>query len=123
MPETTCVSHSSTESEIISLEHALRNDALPILSFWDTVVDIFAVDSTPKLNVPRNDKNLGGGAAHKGRKPGTLPPAAEPTVQKSGASTRKPQNYRQNGEVGSGGKNHVLIGSGELVRKIKRVSY
>ena len=35
------VSHSSTESEIISMEIALRSEAIPILSFWDLVVDVF----------------------------------------------------------------------------------
>ncbi len=37
----TVVSHSSTESEIISMEIALRSEAIPILSFWDLVVDVF----------------------------------------------------------------------------------
>ena len=38
----TCASHSSTESEIISLEHALRNEALPVLSLWDLVIDVYS---------------------------------------------------------------------------------
>ena len=36
----TVVSHSSTEAEIVSLEIALRTEALPILSFWDLVRDV-----------------------------------------------------------------------------------
>ena len=36
----TVVSHSSTESEIISMEIALRSEAIPILSFRDLVVDV-----------------------------------------------------------------------------------
>ena len=32
-----CVSHSSTEAEIISLEHAMRNEALPLIALWDIV--------------------------------------------------------------------------------------
>ncbi len=29
-----CVSHSSTESEIIALDHAMRNEGIPILGFY-----------------------------------------------------------------------------------------
>ena len=36
------VSHSSTESEIIALEHGLRTEGLPMLSLWDVVLHIFA---------------------------------------------------------------------------------
>ena len=32
--------HSSTESEIIALEEAVRTEGLPILTFWETVVAI-----------------------------------------------------------------------------------
>ena len=34
----TSVSHSSTESEIISLDAGLRLEALPALEFWDLIV-------------------------------------------------------------------------------------
>ena len=34
------VSHSSAESEIVSLEVNLRTEAIPILSFWDLVVEV-----------------------------------------------------------------------------------
>ena len=37
----TVVSHSSTGSELISMEIALRTEATPILSFWDLVIDAF----------------------------------------------------------------------------------
>ncbi len=37
----TVVSHSSTESEIISMEVALRTEVIHILSFWDLVIDVF----------------------------------------------------------------------------------
>ena len=33
----TAVFHSSTESEIIALEEAVRTEGLPILTFWETV--------------------------------------------------------------------------------------
>ena len=32
------VSHSSTESEIISLDAGLRLDGIPALDFWDLIV-------------------------------------------------------------------------------------
>ena len=35
------VSHSSTESEIISLDTALRLDGLPALELWDLIVSVF----------------------------------------------------------------------------------
>ena len=37
----TSVSHSSTESEIISLDTGLRLDGLPALEFWDLIVSVF----------------------------------------------------------------------------------
>ena len=37
----TAVSHSSTESEIISLDKGLRLDGLPALELWDLIVSVF----------------------------------------------------------------------------------
>ena len=37
----TAVSHSSTESEIISLDTGLRLDGLPALEIWDIIVSVF----------------------------------------------------------------------------------
>ena len=37
----TAVSHSSTESEIISLDTGLRSDGLPALELWDLIVSVF----------------------------------------------------------------------------------
>ena len=37
----TAVSHSSTESEIISLDTVLRLDGLPALELWDLIVSVF----------------------------------------------------------------------------------
>ena len=37
----TAVSHSSTESEIISLDAGLRSDGLPALELWDLIVPVF----------------------------------------------------------------------------------
>ena len=36
----TSVSHSSTESEIISLDARLRLDGIPVLDLWDLIVSI-----------------------------------------------------------------------------------
>ena len=35
------VSHSTTEAETISLDAGLRLEALPLLSLWDIIVDVF----------------------------------------------------------------------------------
>ena len=37
----TSVSHSSTESEIISLDAGLRLDGIPALDLWDLIVSVF----------------------------------------------------------------------------------
>ena len=37
----TAVSHSSTESEIISLDAGLREDGIPALDLWDLIVSVF----------------------------------------------------------------------------------
>ena len=37
----TSVSHSSTESEIISLDAGLRFDGIPALDLWDLIVSVF----------------------------------------------------------------------------------
>ena len=38
----TSVSHSSTESEIISLDTGLRSDGLPALELWNLLVSVLA---------------------------------------------------------------------------------
>ena len=35
------VSHSSTEAEVIALDHGIRVEGLPAQQFWDTVMPIF----------------------------------------------------------------------------------
>ena len=42
----TSVSHSSTESEIISLDASLRMDGLPALDLWDLVIEVLG--TTPR---------------------------------------------------------------------------
>ena len=64
----TAVSHSSTESEIISLDTELRLDGLPALELWDLIVSIFGSvsqisDRTGRLvnvDVKRNQKKTQG---------------------------------------------------------------
>ena len=41
----TAVSHSSTESEIISVDTGLRLDGLPVLQLWDLIVSVFGTVS------------------------------------------------------------------------------
>ena len=41
----TAVSHSSTESEIISLDTGLRLDGLPALELWDLIVSVLGYTS------------------------------------------------------------------------------
>ena len=61
----TAVSHSSTESEIISLDTALRLDGLPALELWDLIVSVFGSvsqisDRTGRpVDVKRNPKFQG----------------------------------------------------------------
>ena len=63
----TAVSHSSTESEIISLDTGLRLDGLPALELWDLIVSVFGSvsqisDRTERLvnvDVKRNPKSQG----------------------------------------------------------------
>ena len=61
----TAVSHSSTESEIISLDAGLRLDGLPALELWDLIVSVFGSviqtsDRTGRLvDIERNQKCQG----------------------------------------------------------------
>ena len=55
----TSVSHSSTESEIISLDTGLRLDGLPTLELWDLIVSVFGNVShvSDRAVKPVNGKN------------------------------------------------------------------
>ena len=63
----TAVSHSSTESEIISLDTGLRLNGLPALELWDLIVSVFGSvsqisDRTGRpvnVDVKRNQKSQG----------------------------------------------------------------
>ena len=49
----TSVSHSSTESEIISLDGGLRLDGIPALDLWDLIVAVLG--NTNQSNKARRD--------------------------------------------------------------------
>ena len=52
--EQTSVSHSSTKSEVISLDAVLRMDGIPALDLWDLVIEIF--HSVPnKIEQPKGE--------------------------------------------------------------------
>ena len=53
----TAVSHSSTESEIISLDTGLRLDGLPALELWDLIVSVLGNVSrvSERSGQPDND--------------------------------------------------------------------
>ena len=53
----TDVSHSSTESEIISLDTGLRLDGLPALELWDLIISVFGSVScvSDRSGQPDND--------------------------------------------------------------------
>ena len=55
----TAVSHSSTESEIISLDTGLRLDGLPALEFWDLIVSVLGNISriSDRTGKPVNGEN------------------------------------------------------------------
>ena len=61
----TSFSHSSTESEIISLDAGLRLDGLPALELWDLIVSVFGSvtqtsDRTVRpVNIERSQKSQG----------------------------------------------------------------
>ena len=49
----TSVSHSSTESEIISLDASLRMDGIPALDLWDLVIEVFHSSSNKFTENPK----------------------------------------------------------------------
>ena len=55
----TSVSHSSTESEMISLDTGLRLDGLPALELWDLIVSVFGNIShiSDRTEQPENSEN------------------------------------------------------------------
>ena len=65
----TLVSHSSTESEILSLDAGLRMEGLPALDLWDVVINVLHssnnVPPTQKISAPNNKpKGAAGNCRH-----------------------------------------------------------
>ena len=54
----TCVTHSSTESEIISLDAGLRMGEIPALDLWDLVIQVLLPNSNKKQNSSKAQGNL-----------------------------------------------------------------
>ena len=54
----TSVSHSSTESEIISLDAGLRMDGIPALDLWDLVVEVLHSSSNQPKKSKENVREL-----------------------------------------------------------------
>ena len=52
-----CVSHSSAESEIISLDADLRMDGVPALDLWDLIIDVMHSNSNQKQKDKQARKN------------------------------------------------------------------
>ena len=48
----TCVSHSSTESEIVAAEQGIRTEGLQALAFWELVTELLGTDPTQKVEKP-----------------------------------------------------------------------
>ena len=48
-----CVTHSSTEAEIISLDAGLQIDGIPALDLWDFIIEVLHSDSNRKQKLKR----------------------------------------------------------------------
>jgi len=57
----TAVSHSSTEAEFISLESFLREQAIPMLSLWDIVMELYGNPVAPSTLPPGKHTSPGEG--------------------------------------------------------------
>ena len=44
----TCVSHSSTESEIVAAEQGIRTEGLQALAFWELVTEMLSTSPVKK---------------------------------------------------------------------------
>ena len=54
----TSVSHSSTESEIISLDARLRLDGIPALDLWDLFMDLTVLQNTNQSDKEQGDLSM-----------------------------------------------------------------
>ena len=53
----TLVSHSSTDSEIISLDAGLRMDSIPALDLWDAVIEVLHSSINNTISTKKNSAN------------------------------------------------------------------
>jgi hypothetical protein len=76
-----CVAHSSTESEIIALDHTMRNEGIPILGFLQCLASggkdegvrgNSHIHNDHRFNVMADDKGAGGNPSNKS-KPKNIP--------------------------------------------------
>ena len=94
----TCVSHPSTESEIIALELGLRSEALPVLTLWDRVVDVMNNNKSKDVdnnNVKKQPYRPAGDPVASGCRK-----EAQPNSQRSGGNL--PPHSGERGEVREG---------------------
>ena len=54
------VSHSSTEAEVIALDAAMRMEGIPMLMFWDQVIEVFSKEKPNKQGMVRPSKQQEG---------------------------------------------------------------
>ena len=53
-----CVSHSSTESEIVAAEYAVRTEGLQVLTFWEHVVQLYSPSQSTTTNTTPSDQKI-----------------------------------------------------------------
>ena len=53
----TCVSHSSTRADIISLDAVFRVERIPALDLWDLTIEVLHSDSNRKQKLKPERKN------------------------------------------------------------------
>ena len=81
------VSHSSTESEIVALDLALRSEGLSMITFWEIVVNILGPQSCPN---PRGGRPLR--AWIRGGRPSLTPQTLRQPIQHRRAKPLYPKN-------------------------------
>ena len=93
----TCVSHSSTESEVVAMELGLRSEALPILTLWDLVIDV--------MDNSRNKTNYNNVASAKqlfsrssNKQVGTIKSHSSPAIGSGGNKHPNPFGYVRGGD-------------------------
>ena len=112
----TAVSRSTTESEVIALDYAIRSEGLPALSFWDNVLPIFGSSDAPEGGNRRKGgpRGLGKGATQ------VASNQANPCAKGSGEAQTTPKQTPMCGEDPKGTGTRVQLiacGDNEVVTK------